>query len=80
MAKGYLDGKLECADCGTIRMLIPQKADGNTEIHCSICGRLLGSWGDLQDEFAREAVDGVFELKGGRIKRTGQKRPTRSEE
>ncbi|RUM95629.1 hypothetical protein EET67_21945 [Pseudaminobacter arsenicus] len=77
MAKGYLDGKLECATCGTIRMLIPKKADELTEIHCSSCGRLLGTWGELQDEFAREAGDGTLEFNGGRIRRVEPKRTDR---
>lgn len=77
MAKGYLDGKLECASCGTIRMLIPKKADDLTEIHCSSCGRYLGTWGELQDEFAREAGDGTLEFNGGRIRRIESKRSER---
>ncbi|WP_415723022.1 hypothetical protein [Pseudaminobacter sp. NGMCC 1.201702] len=68
---GYLDGKLECKTCGTITMVIPEGAGESTLIQCSKCGGLLGTWGELQDEFMREArnID-VLELKGGRIRKT----------
>jgi DNA-directed RNA polymerase subunit RPC12/RpoP len=68
----YLDHKLECPYCGTIRLRIPAVATDSTEIKCDDCGELLGTWGDLQDDFAKQGGhDGVFRLSSGRIKRIG---------
>ncbi|RUM95634.1 hypothetical protein EET67_21970 [Pseudaminobacter arsenicus] len=71
MKGGYLNGKLECKTCGTITLMIPTDADEFTMITCSKCGEPLGMWGDLQDEFARQAREAtVLELSGGRIRKT----------
>ena len=40
----YLDNKLECPYCGTIRLRIPVDAIDTTEIKCSDCGGTLGTW------------------------------------
>jgi len=66
----YLDHKLECPYCGTIRLRIPADATDSTEIKCDDCGNPLGTWGELQDDFAKQGGhDGVFRLSGGTIKR-----------
>jgi hypothetical protein len=66
----YLDHKLECPCCGTIRLRIPIGATEATEIKCDDCGKHLGVWGELQDDFAKQGGhDGVFRLSKGRIKR-----------
>ena len=68
--QGYLDQKLECPYCGTIRLRIPDDATDSTEIKCDDCGEPLGTWGELQDDFASQGGgDGVFRLSRGRIKR-----------
>lgn len=75
---GYFNGKLECKTCGTITLSIPRDADEFTMITCSKCGRPLGMWGNLQDEFARQARDaGVIELNDGRIRKTRTPREPR---
>jgi hypothetical protein len=58
-----LNGKLECVSCGTILMDLPQDADVFTIIRCAHCQRVLGDWGEIQDEFLR--VKGVFDLDHG---------------
>jgi hypothetical protein len=66
----YLNHKLECPYCGTIRLRIPADAIESTEIKCDDCGEHLGTWGELQDDFASQGGhDGIFRLSGGRIKR-----------
>ena len=68
--QGYLDQKLECPSCGPIRLRIPDDATDSTEIKCDDCGEPLGTWGELQDDFASQGGDdGVFRLSRGRIKR-----------
>ncbi len=39
----YLDHKLECPCCGTIRLRIPVGVTDSTEIKCDDCGLRLGS-------------------------------------
>jgi hypothetical protein len=66
----YLDRKLECPHCGTIRLRIPQDADPYTAIVCSDCGKYIGTWQEIQDDFHDQGGDdGVFRLARGRIKR-----------
>jgi len=66
----YLDHKLECPYCGTIRLRIPVGATELTLIRCDDCGRTLGTWGEMQDDFAKQGGhDGIFRLSKGRIKR-----------
>ncbi|WP_152536236.1 hypothetical protein [Mesorhizobium loti] len=63
-----LDHKLDCKTCGTIRMDIPADATEHTQIHCSGCGGYLGEWGELQDDFHRQAGDTqAFDLNHGNI-------------
>jgi hypothetical protein len=65
-----LDHKLECANCGTIYLDIPADVDSNSPIHCSSCGNFLGSWGDLETDFARQGGQhGVFRMEKGMITR-----------
>lgn len=65
-----LDHKLDCKDCGTIYLDIPETVASDTPIHCSSCGQLLGRWGELERDFARQGgQNGVFEMKDGQILR-----------
>jgi|APFEC2959095136_1045048.scaffolds.fasta_scaffold00423_15 LSD1 subclass zinc finger protein len=68
MAK-LLDHKLDCKKCGTIYLDIPDGATESTQIRCSTCGGFIGEWGELQDDFNRQAGDGVFDLKDGQIEK-----------
>jgi transcription elongation factor Elf1 len=66
----YLDHLLECPFCGTIRLRIPVNVQPSTTITCSDCGRLLGTWDELQTDFERQGGnEGVFRLDEGRIKK-----------
>ena len=66
----YLDHKLECPFCRTIRLRIPKNAGPDTRIYCDDCGEFLGTWDELQADFAKQGgEDGVFRLDRGRIKR-----------
>ncbi|MCG6115121.1 MAG: hypothetical protein MEQ84_07965 [Mesorhizobium sp.] len=62
-----LDHKLDCKRCGTITLDIPDDATDDTPIHCSLCHDFIGTWGELQDDFNRQAGRGVFDLKDGQI-------------
>jgi hypothetical protein len=65
-----LDHKLDCKDCGTIYLDIPDTVESDTLIHCSSCGQLLGRWSELESDFARQGgQNGVFEMKDGQILR-----------
>jgi hypothetical protein len=66
----YLDQKLECPFCRTIRLRIPADAGPDTKIYCEDCGQYLGTWDELQSNFADQGGEnGVFRLDKGRIKR-----------
>ena len=71
MKEEYLNHKLECPVCKTIYLQIPKSAGEDTLIHCSICNRVLGAWGDLQDDFALQDDAEAYSLEKGRIKRKG---------
>ncbi|UVK47997.1 hypothetical protein DBIPINDM_008399 (plasmid) [Mesorhizobium sp. AR02] len=63
-----LDHKLDCKACGTILLDIPNNAEEHTAIHCSQCGAYLGEWGELQDDFHKQAGDTqAFDLNHGNI-------------
>jgi transcription elongation factor Elf1 len=63
-----LDHKLDCKACGTIQMDIPDNAGDHTPIHCINCGGYLGEWGELQDDFYKQAADTqAFDLRDGNI-------------
>ncbi|MER8887547.1 MULTISPECIES: hypothetical protein [unclassified Mesorhizobium] len=63
-----LDDKLDCKACGTILMEIPDNPKDSTPIHCSNCGAYLGEWGDLQEDFFRQAFGAqAFDLNNGNI-------------
>lgn len=65
-----LDHKLDCKNCGTIYLNIPDDVNGTTVINCSTCGQFLGYWGELSRDFDRQGGQhGVFELRDGQIER-----------
>lgn len=66
----YLDHKLECPHCLTIRLRIPVDATSATRIVCDDCGQYLGTWDELLTDFERQGgPDGVFRLDRGKIRR-----------
>jgi formylmethanofuran dehydrogenase subunit E len=70
MVQEYLNHKLECPFCLTIKLRIPANAQPSDLIRCSDCGELLGTWDDLQSDFENQGgQDGVFRLDKGRIRR-----------
>jgi hypothetical protein len=62
-----ISGKFECVACGAILVDTPKDAQRFTVIMCGYCKRILGTWGDLQDESLR--VRGAFDLNPGRVRR-----------
>jgi hypothetical protein len=70
MSDDFLNHKLECPFCLTIRLRIPANAGPETQIFCSDCGEYLGTWDDLQTDFEWQGgQNGVFRIDNGRIKR-----------
>jgi hypothetical protein len=66
----YLNHLLECPYCLKIRLRIPADATPETPISCDDCGEYLGTWDELQTDFAKQGgQDGVFRLDKGRIRR-----------
>ena len=63
-----LDHKLDSKACGTILLDIPNNSEEQTAIHCRQCGAYLGEWGELQDDFHKQAGDTqAFGLNHGNI-------------
>ena len=70
MAPKYLDHKLECPYCLTIRLRIPHDVSPETPIVCDDCGQYLGTWDELQTDFEKQGGNaGVFHIEKGRIRR-----------
>jgi len=68
----YLNHRLECPYCKTIRLRIPEDAKPDTIIVCDDCGEYLGTWDDLQNDLARQGgTNGIFRLDKGRIRKIG---------
>jgi hypothetical protein len=66
----YLNHRLECPYCLTIRLRIPGNAGPDTQIACDDCGEFLGLWDDLLTDFEKQGGNsGVFRIDKGRIKR-----------
>jgi hypothetical protein len=66
----YLNHRLECPYCLTIRLRIPHDAVPETPIVCDDCGEYLGTWDDMQTDFEKQGGNsGVFHLEKGRIRR-----------
>lgn len=66
----YLNHKLECPYCRTIRLRIPEDVEPKTEIVCDDCGEFLGTWDELQTDLAKQGgTNGVFQLEKGRIRK-----------
>jgi hypothetical protein len=67
-----LDLRLQCPKCGTIYLRIPDDVRGSTMIRCFVCGRMLGTWDEMRDDFiAWGGNDGVFEMRDGQFIRKG---------
>lgn len=67
---GYLNHRLECPYCKTVRLRVPEDATPLTEISCNECGEYLGTWEEMLEDFDKQGGnDGVFRLSKGRIRR-----------
>jgi hypothetical protein len=65
-----LSHKLECPDCGTFYLRMPDNVQNHTLIQCRSCARVLGRWSELVADFDAQVVhDGVFEMREGQIVR-----------
>jgi hypothetical protein len=63
-----LNHRLECKDCGTIYLEIPENVTDTSPINCSTCGVFLGNWSDLETDFAEQGgQNGVFKMDDGQI-------------
>ncbi|KAA3448602.1 hypothetical protein C7I87_20835 [Mesorhizobium sp. SARCC-RB16n] len=62
MTQHRLNGTLQCPECGTVRLDLPDQPDSNTVIPCSTCHKPMGTWGELRHDFVRQAGKGVFAL------------------
>lgn len=62
-----LDNKLDCKSCGAIYLDLPDDVTDDSEIHCSSCHDLLGTWGELQRDFYRQSREGLYYLHDGQI-------------
>ncbi|ATU94986.1 hypothetical protein B5P45_12725 [Phyllobacterium zundukense] len=63
-----LKEKLECSDCGTIYLRIPENVQLHFLIQCNSCARVLGRWSELTaDCNPQRGENGVFEMHDGQI-------------
>lgn len=63
-----LDFQLECPNCLTVYLNLPDDLTRLTMIRCSSCGTYLGRWGELGASFAAQCGQhGVFEMRDGQI-------------
>ncbi len=63
-----LNFKLMYHDCGVIYLHIPNGVTNSTLIHCSQCGKPLGTWFELETSFIDQGgTSGVFEMDDGQI-------------
>ena len=68
-----LDHKLDCPNCKTIYLAIPENVSGHSPISCSTCGEYLGSWGELEADFSLQGgMNGAFRLDKGQFARIDQ--------
>jgi hypothetical protein len=68
-----LDHKLDCPNCKTIYLKIPEDVTAHTPIHCTSCGEYLGFWSELEtDFFSQGGLNGAFRLDNGQIERIDQ--------
>lgn len=68
----YLNHRLECPYCKTIRLRVPEDAKADTPIVCDDCGEYLGIWDEiLTDLETQGGTHGVFRLEKGRIRKIG---------
>ena len=63
-----VDGNLKCSNCGTILFEIPEHAQEHDLVRCTLCQATLGTWGEIQNSFLRQA-GAAFVLEEGEIKR-----------
>lgn len=49
--------KLECNKCGSNRIHIADDATENTPIVCEDCGETLATFGELEAEISRQAME-----------------------
>jgi hypothetical protein len=67
---GYLDHRLECPYCHTVRLCVPAEVTIFTEISCDDCGEYLGTWEEMLEDFDKQGGnDGIFRLEKGRIRK-----------
>ncbi|UXN66299.1 hypothetical protein N8E89_24335 (plasmid) [Phyllobacterium sp. A18/5-2] len=63
-----LNYKLMGHDCGVIYLRIPEGVTDSTIIHCSQCGKPMGTWLELEASFITQGgTSGVFDMHDGQI-------------
>ena len=55
-----LDHKLDCKNCGTVYLNIPDDVNGTTVINCSTCGQFLGYWASCRETLIAKVVSMEF--------------------
>jgi DNA-directed RNA polymerase subunit RPC12/RpoP len=60
--------ELKCSECGTVLLEIPEHPQENDLVRCTLCQATLGTWGEIQNSFLRQA-GAAFVLEEGEIKR-----------
>ncbi len=63
-----LGGKLECSECHTTYLRMPEKIIEDSPVFCVTCGNYIGRWHEIQDSIiAQGGLSGVFDLHDGHI-------------
>jgi hypothetical protein len=55
-----LDFQLECSNCLTVYINLPDDLTRFTLIRCSSCGTYLGRWGELEASLRHSAASAAF--------------------
>jgi hypothetical protein len=75
MIAKFLDHKLDCKNCGMIRLDVPASDDPRAPVACIKCGTVLGTWGEIKADFFRQTSAQAFYLNEGKIREVPSRQP-----
>jgi hypothetical protein len=59
---------LECSECGTTNMRVPDPVSANDQIFCNLCSGYIGRWYEVERQLRGQAsCEAVYYIADGRI-------------